>query len=161
MKGEILPNQRGFTLIELLVVISIIGLLASVILVSLSGARKKARDTKRKADIAQVIKSLELYYNYNNTYPNSGAVGTENLGYDLQSLSSLLVPTYLAKIPADPLNSPHNYQYVWNNNGQSYGIRIPFGNDGNLSDCKIRVNGINPPNPNSNDAWWGVADCGY
>ncbi|MCX6760041.1 MAG: prepilin-type N-terminal cleavage/methylation domain-containing protein [Candidatus Nealsonbacteria bacterium] len=35
--------KRGFTLIELLVVISIIGLLASLVLVSLNGSREKAR----------------------------------------------------------------------------------------------------------------------
>lgn len=35
--------SRGFTLIELLIVIAIIGILASVVLVSLSGGRDKAK----------------------------------------------------------------------------------------------------------------------
>jgi prepilin-type N-terminal cleavage/methylation domain-containing protein len=55
-------SLTGFTLIELLVVISVIGLLASVLLVSINGARVKARDTKRVADISQIQKAMELYY---------------------------------------------------------------------------------------------------
>lgn len=55
--------QKGFTLIELLVVISIIGLLASIVVVSLSGARSGGRDAKRLADLRQVQNAMELCMN--------------------------------------------------------------------------------------------------
>lgn len=65
-------KQKGFTLIELLVVIAIIGLISSIVLVSMGGVRAKARDAKRKADIAQIARAIELFYNATESYPKEG-----------------------------------------------------------------------------------------
>ena len=55
-----MQNKKGFTLIELLVVIAIIGLLSSIAVVSLNGARAKARDAKRVSDVKQISTLVEM-----------------------------------------------------------------------------------------------------
>lgn len=53
--------KKGFTLIELLVVVAIVGLLAAVVIVSVSGSRKKAQDAKIKNDVQSVLSAAELH----------------------------------------------------------------------------------------------------
>jgi prepilin-type N-terminal cleavage/methylation domain-containing protein len=68
-------RPKGFTIVELLVVIAIIGLLASLIFVNLTKARAQARDARRLSDVANLIRSLELYFNdtTDTRYPVSDA----------------------------------------------------------------------------------------
>jgi len=125
-------NSAGFTLVELLVVISVIGFLASASIVAFNNARIKARDTKRKAEVVQIQKALNLYAdNQGGIYPDTTG-GTFVYGFSylkclgkatgascfagrfsgLDSLNNSLVP--FIKIAGDPKRNNEifdNYLY--------------------------------------------------
>lgn len=72
--------KKGFTLIELLVVVAIIGVLASIVLSSLSEAREQSRMARRIATLNQIENALEIYYLDNGRYPIASSTWGANNG---------------------------------------------------------------------------------
>lgn len=72
-------------------------------------------DNTRKTDLANLKAALKSYYQANQTYPISTTVQKTS---DQSSVLSVLVPTYIAKLPVDPL-SPASY-YGYQSDGKTF-----------------------------------------
>lgn len=112
--------QAGFSLIEILVVVTIIGILATVVIVNVAGAPDEARVAKARQDIGALESALELYRLHNFTYPSTDQ-GLEALvaepGGDPPA-PNWQQGGYVKDLPADPWG--REYQYL------SPGARGPF-----------------------------------
>lgn len=111
-------KKSGFTLIEIIVVIGIIGILASIILVSLSSGRGKARDAKRKIDLSQIGRFLSGGSCF---MPDAGADD-----YDFLDIAEELkakypqYANYISTVPKDPRmgnDTQSYYRYIVNSDG--------------------------------------------
>lgn len=105
-----MKNKKGFTLIEMLIVVTIIALLASLILVGMGGARAKTRDSRRIADLHNVMNALELYYAKYGYYPTGTFSSSSGWDTFVSTLTSAGIG--VSRVPRDPLdNSDYFYRY--------------------------------------------------
>ncbi len=126
--------NKGFTLIEMMVVVAIIGILSSIIVMSLTGAKGKARDARRVSDLGQLQLALELYFDRCNMYPqpSGGGVGQGGFGQcdktkpGITPLTYYTMSDFIAKIPTPTTEKGQAvYEYAVNtsSNATDYVLR--------------------------------------
>lgn len=83
-------HQEGISLTEILISVTVIVLLGILILTAFKPRSQmaKARDARRKSDLAKLENLLEDYYNDHNCYPSS--------------LNDLVLEKYIDQLPTDP-----------------------------------------------------------
>ena len=90
-------RKKGFTLIELLVVIAIIGLLATIVVVSMGKARERGKVAGAGSTAKNLALAVELYYNDMGFYPPDVSRGwdpgfTESFAYNPDTGVRLIPP---------------------------------------------------------------------
>ncbi|HEY5601165.1 MAG TPA: type II secretion system protein [Patescibacteria group bacterium] len=113
--------NKGFTMLELLISIAVLGVIASVVILAINPNHQigKARDSRRKTDVASLAKVVEEYYVENfRTLPATGTyVSNDSLIADPSDANGNgWIPQILTNqtkvLPIDPLNdATHFYRY--------------------------------------------------
>jgi len=117
----------GFTLIEILIAVAIVGILASATLAAINPLEqiKKSNDARRKADLTEIQKALDMYYQDQGRYPASSgdykiSVNNQIIEWGSKWAAGNGQP-YMVKVPADPVGGK-SYIYFSppGSNGQTY-----------------------------------------
>jgi type II secretory pathway pseudopilin PulG len=81
-------NSYGFTIIELLIVIAILGVLAAIVLINVTGYINKGKDAAAKGDLGTLLTNAITFYNENSTFDDVGAATNIDYNNALDALES-------------------------------------------------------------------------
>lgn len=121
-----ISKTKGFTLVELMVVTLVIGILISLSLAASTGAKKSARDGKRKADLEQIRSALEMYKTDQGEYP--------------ENKDLLVSGGYLTEIFPDPSGYVYFYRKISANQYQLCAYLETGGKDNCGNNCSAPGN---------------------
>ena len=131
MKRQRPQNDAGFTLTEIMVVAFIIGLLSTVVLVNVLGARSDAQTKTAVANIGALTQGIERYGLQMYTYPTEeqGLEALVEAPRDLADASLYPRGGFIQKLPLDPWGRPYQYVFPAERSRTAYDV-FSFGADG-------------------------------
>lgn len=154
-------NQSGFTLIELITAIGVLAVLASAVLAVVNPLDQfnKSLDSRRKGDLAQVQRALEVYYQDNHRYPAvyQSKISTDGTSGGVINWGADWRP-YMDVLPADPKGT-RSYGYWTDSTGQSYALYASLDRGG--KDPQACNGGAVCSNASANNVSCGGAICNY
>lgn len=133
-------QKRGFTLIEMMAVVVIIGILATIVGMSVAKRVEEAKVKATKVQISQLSSALDAFKMDNGFNPSTeqgleALVSEPTVGRTPKHYSS---GGYLRQrtIPKDPWDNPYNYKEPGDKNPDSYDIwsNGPDGQEGTDDD---------------------------
>jgi len=130
-------NHKGFSLLEILLTITLLSILFTILATTIRPGNIIfiSEDNRKEADALTIYQALEQYALKNNTYP--GAIKNLSNNNSLYicktsapncnntnqiNLSSILVPTYLSKIPEYSTDTNNSGFYVVKDSNGKIGI---------------------------------------
>ncbi|MGE4132447.1 MAG: type II secretion system major pseudopilin GspG [Bdellovibrionales bacterium] len=111
-------NEKGMTLIEIMIVLAILGGLITILATQVTGKLKSAKIKQAKIQIAEVGKSLDMYFTDCGSYPTNEE-GLAALTAAPSSCSNWGPDPYLKKINKDPWGG----EFVYESSGNNYILR--------------------------------------
>jgi prepilin-type N-terminal cleavage/methylation domain-containing protein len=129
-------GQQGFTLIELLVVVTILGILAAIVTLSLVGLTTNASVQSCNSEYKTVQAALDAYMANNNLDTIAAEAATAGTN-DMTTPVPLYNSNPSASSPNYTRNGKTQFFYDWDAHGKINGIWDSSGTDMQPKGCKV------------------------
>lgn len=103
-------REAGFSLLEIMISITILGLLATIVVINVLPAQDQAMVQKARTDIATLEQALDAYRLDLRAYPGVEQ-GLEALVTAPRDAANYREGGYIRRLPDDPWGNPYQYVY--------------------------------------------------